>query len=179
MAEGEAAVFVADVMLKKLARWLRIIGVPTVFAGDFTEDDDEIIKLAMREKGVLLTRDKRLSEKARYYVPVVLLSGVSLEKQLNQLIKERRIGLGGFPSRTLCPRCGAALKVVGREKVKGKVFARVYKAHEKFWLCANRKCGKVYWAGSHWEKIGRTMAKVAKGVKKAAGRKKQFKAARA
>ena len=163
--------FVADVMLKKLARWLRIIGVPTVFAGDFTEDDDEIIKLAMAKKAVLLTRDKALAKKAGDYVPVVLLSSTVFEKQLLQLVKEKRIQLAGFESRTLCPQCGSKLRVVDREKVKEKVFPRVYKAHEKFWLCSDTKCGKIYWEGSHWRKIGGTVEKVArlvKGVKKAA-----------
>jgi hypothetical protein len=167
--------FVADVMLKKLARWLRIIGVPTVFAGDYTEDDDEIIKLAMAKEAVLLTRDKALARKAGDYVPVVLLSSTVFEKQLLQLAKEKRIQLAGFESRTLCPQCGNELRVVGREKVRGKVFPRVYAAHEKFWLCSDTKCGKIYWTGSHWLKIGGTVEKVAgllKGVKKAAGRKK-------
>jgi len=157
--------FLADVMLKKLARWLRILGVPTLYAGDYSEDDDEIIKLAMRKKAVLLTLDKKLFEKARDYVSAAILSSTRLERQLVQLAKEYCLDFGAFPARTICPHCNGAIKEVQKERVKKKVFAAVYRRHEKFWLCQNRKCGKVYWEGSHWKKIKETAARVARAAK--------------
>ncbi len=158
--------FLADVMLKKLARWLRIVGAPTIYAGDYTEDDDEIIKLAMARKAVLLTLDKKMFEKARDYVPAVFFPTTRLEKQLSKLIKQYSIPVEDFPSRTICPQCNSALRQVPRERVKGKVFPKLYKLHKKFWACTNKRCGKIYWEGSHWEKIEKTVARVIEGTGK-------------
>lgn len=30
--------------------------------------------------------------------------------------------------------------------------------HDKFWLC--KKCGKVFWQGSHWERINENVEKI-------------------
>ncbi|MCX6767251.1 MAG: hypothetical protein NTY90_00770, partial [Candidatus Micrarchaeota archaeon] len=61
----------------------------------------------------------------------------------------------------------------------GKVFPALYKRHEKFWMCSSKKCGKIYWAGSHWEKIRELAERVSKRAKRAergpaGGRKKRF-----
>ena len=77
--------FLADLMLKKLARWLRVLGVSTLYAGDFRiREDDELIKLALKKKAVLLTRDEKLFNKARDYTQVLLIKSIYLSKQLKQ-----------------------------------------------------------------------------------------------
>lgn len=55
--------FVADVMLKKLARWLRILGVEVLYPTSV--DDDEIIKLAKEKGKTILTMDEELCQRAR------------------------------------------------------------------------------------------------------------------
>jgi len=45
--------FVADVMVGKLARWLRVLGFDVVYSNVL--DDDEIIRLAKSESRVILT----------------------------------------------------------------------------------------------------------------------------
>jgi hypothetical protein len=159
-------VFVADLMLKKLARWLRILGFETIYAGDYAEDDDAIIRLAMKKSGaVLLTSDREMHAKAKDWVKTVLVEERDVASQLAGVIKAsglRRLKLGDFPSRTICPQCGSKLKQVSRNAVEGRVFPRVLKGHRVFWACANKECGKVYWMGTHWKKI----TKVAHAVEK-------------
>ena len=152
--------FLADLMLKKLARWLRVLGVSTLYAGDFRiREDDELIKLALKKKAVLLTRDEKLFNKARDYAQVLLIKSIYLSKQLKQVLKEFKIKTN-FPEKTLCPQCNSRLKQVGKKVVKQKVFPAVYKAHSIFWVCINKQCGKVYWQGSHWKKIETVINKI-------------------
>ena len=54
--------FVADAMLGKLARWLRIIGQDVIYSVQFS--DSELLKLAKTEERVLLTRDFELYKRA-------------------------------------------------------------------------------------------------------------------
>ncbi|RLC68921.1 MAG: twitching motility protein PilT, partial [Chloroflexi bacterium] len=50
--------FIADVNVGRLAKWLRILGYDTLFQRDL--DDDELIRIAVREGRVLLTKDTRI-----------------------------------------------------------------------------------------------------------------------
>ncbi|MDI7277663.1 MAG: Mut7-C RNAse domain-containing protein, partial [Anaerolineae bacterium] len=47
--------FVADAMLGRLARWLRILGYDTLY--DPRWHDDELVRLARAQGRILLTRD--------------------------------------------------------------------------------------------------------------------------
>ena len=50
--------FVADVMLGRLAKWLRLAGFDVLYSNRFS--DDELIEISNRERRVLLSRDTRL-----------------------------------------------------------------------------------------------------------------------
>src|SRR5947199_7957588 len=49
--------FVADVMLGRLAKWLRIAGFDVLYSNRFA--DDELVSLSLRERRILLSRDTR------------------------------------------------------------------------------------------------------------------------
>jgi len=51
--------FIADVMVGKLARWLRVLEFDVAYSNQY--DDDEIIRRANADHGVILTRDTRLA----------------------------------------------------------------------------------------------------------------------
>ncbi len=149
--------FVADVMLKNIARWMRIFGVEVIYPE--TEDDDEILKLAEMENAVLLTMDIPLWRKcAKRGMECFLVPEGSAETQLVSIFKEFNIGIGEFESKTLCPKCNGKLKAVEKGQVKEKIPEKSFERHDKFWEC--KKCGKVYWEGSHWKKIGEMAEKI-------------------
>ncbi len=54
--------FIADVMVGKLARWLRVLGLDVSYSNNY--EDDEIIDIAESEDRVILTRDTGLAETA-------------------------------------------------------------------------------------------------------------------
>src|SRR5208283_689191 len=53
--------FVADVMLGSLARWLRILGFDTIYFRVI--DDNELIKIALQQERILLTRDTGIARR--------------------------------------------------------------------------------------------------------------------
>jgi hypothetical protein len=149
--------FVADIMLKKLARWLRILGVEVLYPPSV--DDDEIIKLAKEKSKTVLTMDEELCQRARKHgVSAFLVPKKRIEEQIAIIVDRFHIKIADFPSKTLCPVCNGELKQTKRKEVEGKVLEAVLKKHDKFWLC--KKCGKVFWEGSHWERINESVERI-------------------
>lgn len=149
--------FVADAMLKKLARWLRILGFEAIYPDDIA--DSRVMAVAKQKRAVLLTQDVELCGRAaRHGIGCYLVPRVSTERQIALIARLYALPIADFPSRTLCPKCNGALKEVGKTQVRGKIYPQVYAKHRKFWTCA--RCGKVYWRGTHWEKIKKAVLRI-------------------
>lgn len=139
-----------DEMLKRTAKWLRIFGIDSAY---FKGEDRDLIKKAIEEKRILITRDEKLSLRCRKHnLKCILLNSNKLEDQLRQIVKELNLAIP-FPEKTRCPSCNTPLELVPKEKVKELVPAAVLRRHERFWLC--KECNKAYWEGSHWKNITR------------------------
>ncbi len=153
--------FIADVMLGKTARWLRIMGQRVLEPEN--EADEKILEQARRAGAVLLTSDVRLADhSAKHKVRALLIPRkLELDQQLALVAKAFRLRLSNFPSETICPTCNGPLKLVKKNEVKELVHPNVYARHGKFWRCFG-KCRRVYWAGSHWRKIGERVRRVRK-----------------
>lgn len=149
--EGEPR-FCADAMLGRLARWLRILGYDTTFWPD--APDELIVRHALDEDRVLLTRDRALPEEWRIQ-NVVVLRAESTSEQLRELARVVPLD----PDRPLfqrCPRCNGVARPADPESVRGRVPARILADHGDFTRCSD--CGRVYWQGSHTRRIRETLA---------------------
>jgi uncharacterized protein with PIN domain len=142
--------FVADGMLGKLARWLRILGYDVTYYTNL--DDFELEKIASKEQRTLLTKDLQLYRHAiaegldAYYV-----EGLVESERLAELVPRYGISLALDIERSRCPKCNGRIQSVSKENVAEKVEPNTFKHYEDFWQCQN--CGQVYWQGSHWIKI--------------------------
>ena len=141
--------FIADMMLGRLARWLRLYGHDTLYG---IKDDDEIIRVALREGRIILTKDVALARRAeRLGARVFLLRSNSLEGQVREL-KELGVEFGElFPSKARCPKCNGPIKPVSKREVKGRVPSKVYESYDEFYVC--QKCGQIYWPGKQWREM--------------------------
>ncbi|NJE04890.1 hypothetical protein E3E36_01735 [Thermococcus sp. M36] len=141
--------FIADMMLGRLARWLRLYGYDTLYG---VEDDDEILRMAGAEGRVILTRDATLAERARRLgIGVVLLESNSFEEQVEEL---RHFGVEFkelFPANARCPKCNGLIRHASKEEVKGKVPPSVYERYGEFYVCTD--CGQIYWPGRQWREM--------------------------
>ncbi len=80
---AERLKFMADSMLGRLARWLRILGYDVVYETSISDDD--LIAKALRENRIILTMDRELAdrESARN---VLLLKSYDYKEQLKNVI---------------------------------------------------------------------------------------------
>jgi len=149
--------FLADAMLHRLCKWLRLLGHYCEYATS-DKKDDEVIRLASRKKLVLLTRDEELAHRAGDYCRTLLLKSNDFREQAKAVFKAMHLKPRTTPSRTICPECNSRLRKVAKAGVEGRVWPHVFKHRRDFWEC--RGCGRIYWKGSHWTGIKKTLGKI-------------------
>lgn len=139
--------FLCDVMLGRLARWLRTLGFNAAY--DRAADDPALLRRARRERRILVTRDTRLAT-ARHGPRVVLLHANDTTGQLRELIAA--VGVPRHPGLlTRCIVCNTRLRTANVDQVEERVPAYVRSVQRHFRACPG--CGRVYWAGTHRQGI--------------------------
>jgi len=142
-----APVFVADEMLGDIAKWLRIMGYDVKYRRG--RSDHSLIEIA-RGGAILLTSDKDLHSRAtRKGLVSVLVTGETIVDKLVTILG--RFGLRPDLDNTRCTVCGGTLRLTENDKT-GRTT----------WSCES--CGKVYWKGSHWRNIAKTIESVERGL---------------
>lgn len=140
--------FIADAMLGKLARWLRLLGYDTLYS---QEEDAAIAQQARATGRILLTRDRGLA--ARRGLQVILVTSTTLEEQLAQI----NAAVGTPPAAPRCMACNAPLERISPEVARPHVPAYVAQTQSDFQQCP--KCGTILWPGTHWQGICRQLAR--------------------
>lgn len=135
--------FLADWMLGKLARGLRILGYDAAYA---RVDDAELVAMAAAEGRILLTRDRRLVER-RECASYLLIESDDPREQLRRVLEELEVDPASRPALTRCLECNEALVEMSRNAACGKVPLFVHENHRRFAWC--RDCGRIYWRGTH------------------------------
>ncbi|HYM40742.1 MAG TPA: Mut7-C RNAse domain-containing protein [Thermoplasmata archaeon] len=133
-----------DHMLGTLAKWLRFMGYDTAYPGPL--NDTELLVLAEREDRILLTRDKELASRSP---DAIRVRSDDLEEQIREVAT--RLGLGLVDPLSRCSLCNTVLVEARADEVGDRVPDGVRARHDKFWRCPS--CGKVYWQGSHWDRM--------------------------
>jgi len=139
--------FIADCMLGKLAKWLRILGYDTLYYRAI--DDDTLMEMARRTHRVLLTRDEEVFQKFEGLNKMFIRSDY-LSDQLRQVIEERKLIVGDrLFSR--CILCNTELIQVNKAEVRDLVPEYVFNTQRYFSFC--QQCKKIYWKGTHRTKM--------------------------
>lgn len=155
--------FVADGMLGKLTRWLRMLGHNVKYSNKL--DDAQLMAIAKKERRILLTRDLELYQQATAKgINSFYLEGTNEAERLAQLAKRYKISLDIDLEVSRCPKCNTRVKTIPKENVKGKVEETTFKFYDRFWQCP--KCGQVYWQGAHWTRIRKTLEEAKKILEK-------------
>ena len=152
-AAAEEKCFLLDVMLGKLAVYLRVCGYDTVYALDREiEADEEIAALADREARLLLTRDIELADRVD---TALCLRSRDVTEQLAELT-DAGIDLEIAPEPTRCGRCNGKLLAIS-PKTETPEYAPD-STEIDCWRC--RSCGQLFWKGSHYDRMKETLENV-------------------
>lgn len=141
--KNETPKFIADCHLGKLAKYLRLMGVDTLFFPHI--EDNKLITIANEENRIILTRDRLLSQ--RKNAPVLFLEPTDTKAQLKTLIdyynlKEHT----ALFSR--CIVCNTPLQVIDKKKIIDSLPEKVKKHFDFFEYCPT--CDRIYWQGDHY-----------------------------
>jgi uncharacterized protein with PIN domain len=148
------ACFIADRMVERLGRWLRLLGEDVAPAPPTADAAFE----AAGEGRVVLTRDTRL--RARLALagrPYLFIEHDRIEDQLRQV--DAAFGLGGNRPLTRCSRCNAELTFHAPAALHGAVWPHVERTQETLGQCPT--CGRIYWKATH---LGRMAAFVQRAL---------------
>jgi hypothetical protein len=139
--------FVADGHLGKLVRNLRLLGFDVAYAGQAT--DAELVAISANEERALLTRDRPLLMHAAVrdgYYP----RSQDPDEQTSEVLKRFQLRRTIAPF-TRCLNCNGLLAAVPKPEIFEQLepLTRIY--YDSFRRCD--KCGRIYWSGSHFDKI--------------------------
>ncbi len=147
--------FVADGMLGKLTRWLRMLGYDIKYSSFL--DDKQLIQIAKTEHRILLTRDIELYQQCMTQgVTVFVVEGTTKAEKLTNLAKRFNLNLEIDVTISRCPKCNTKIKPILKDQVVSKVPKRTLSNYDKFWACSS--CEQIYWQGAHWKRIKKTLS---------------------
>jgi hypothetical protein len=144
--------FIADCMLGKLAKELRMLGYDTIYYRG--EDAHQMIQLARQEGRVILTRNTVLIPK-RPEDRIIRVMEDNPLLQLRELIQKRYISLNEENFFSRCLLCNVLIDEIPKEEVAGKVPDFIFYQQKTFYRCP--QCGRIYWQGTHQGNMQKTI----------------------
>ena len=140
--------FACDVMLGRLARWLRMSGHDVFYSRDI--DRSSLLRVAREEGRTVITRAGNYRELSDI-PPYLIVSGDGLDEQLMQVYRAwpDLDPFAAFLSR--CALCNAPLEEIDKEKYKDRIPTKALLIDGTFRRCPD--CDKILWPGTHVTRI--------------------------
>ncbi len=160
--------FLADAMLGKLARFLRIFGYDTIYAGDLIEyfnvdpvPDSKLKQYAEKHDRIVITKDlpfyQKIKEKS------IFLEGKGVYNYLDQLQAKLKLSYKFNIQNARCSTCNSPLQeVTDKILIKNSVKRETFLTYNEFFQCVNPTCRKVFWDGPHIADINRKIQNMTK-----------------
>lgn len=146
--------FVADAHLGRLAAYLRMLGFDTLYRRDY--EDEELAQISVREKRILLTRDRGL------LMRTVITWGYCLRatdpsRQLAEVVRHFDLTPSISPFRR-CMHCNSVLQKTNKEAISDRLLPQTREHFHEFFSCP--ECHRIYWKGSHYRRMTRLIESV-------------------
>lgn len=149
--------FMVDVMLGRLARWLRVIGYDASYREGI--EDSDLVRLAIDEGRILLTRDRALP--TEWWIDnYLLIDSTKPMEQLRQVVNYYELP---WQERLFsrCTVCNKPLDMLSRDRAAGRVPEKVFENAGRFAGCP--VCERVYWEGSHVDRMRQRLDEALRG----------------
>lgn len=144
--------FVLDVHLRKLARRLRLMGFDVDYHPD--RDDDALADIAEREERILLSRDRQLMMR-RKVSRGLYVRNTDPALQVTEVLERLDLWELCRPF-SRCIECNEKIEELEPEKPGSAEFMELIPPGVRSWCTEYyrcRGCGRIYWKGSHYEKL--------------------------
>jgi len=142
--------FLLDRMLGQTAKWLRLMGIDAEYPEEDIPDE-ELLEKAREDDRVLVTRDKELGDKEGAF----LVSKRPPQELIKIILENYEVDIDPM---TRCSKCNSKVEEIEKDEVEGEVPDGIFERKEKFWRC--KGCGQIYWKGSHWLEILKTIDEI-------------------
>lgn len=150
--------FVADAMLGRLAKWMRILGYDVEYSPEIS--DEELIDRARHGGRLILTRDTLLVKRRGVRENSLFITSDHYDEQLKQVV-------GMYPPGesevrySRCLLCNVPLLSMGKGEARGRVPPYVYETQRLFSRCPS--CGRLYWRATHVERMEEDIRRMSPG----------------
>ena len=145
--------FIADVHLGKLAGILRLLGFDTAYQNAYSLND--LIRISSEERRILLSRNAALVRKEG--LNCFILTDENPLVQTKQVIRGFHLEKSLFPF-SRCISCNGVLEPTDKNHVEAALQPNTKKYFNEFWQCS--QCKRVYWKGSHYERMLKTIENI-------------------
>ena len=135
-------IFICDVMLGKLAKYLRILGLNTIYIRNNTMLED------YKKQGdfsCLLTKRKKITG----YKKCIFIKSDTAKRQLEEIRYLISPFINSEKVLTRCIVCNVELIKTEKADIEQYIPEFVFHHYEAFKVCPS--CKKIYWKGSHAE----------------------------
>ncbi len=143
--------FAVDRMLGRLCKWLRIMGFDAAYV---SVDSRKQLEGFGEDGRIVLTRNQRW----RNMEGVLFITDDHPMEQVKQVITALGIEEDNLSPLRICIRCNGSLQEVWRDQILGRVPEHIYRTMKTFHMCS--KCQKVYWRGSHSQRMTRRLEQI-------------------
>ncbi len=153
--------FFADAHLGRLARHLRLLGFDTRYEN--TIDDAELVRLALAEQRIILSRDRALLMRREVTHGCHIRENEPMRQLLHVI---RRCDLvGACRPFTRCIECNQEIIAVDKQAVQDQLEPSTVADFDSFWQCTG--CERIYWKGSHYDRLHRLVSEILARAKQA------------
>ena len=124
-------------------------------------DDGDMIRQALAEDRVILTRDTEIMERRvvrNGRLKAILIESEVPDIQMHQVLDSFDLK-SHFRPFTLCLECNESLVEKAREDVENRVPKYVFRKHNQYMECP--ACRRIYWRGTHWEAMIKKLEELA------------------
>jgi len=141
--------FIADAMLGKLSKWLKILGFDTLYYRN--KEDDKLLELALKENRQILTRKTILKGRKDIKHQLLFIIDNDPLKQLKEVIEHYKLTIDSHIVFTRCLICNQKLEALPADLAKDRVPEYVANTEKAFFICPH--CKKIFWRGTHYKNM--------------------------
>ena len=152
--------FLVGGSLGRLARFLRIMGYDTLY--DEKNEERVLVKHSMAEGRIILTKaqDIAMNSLDKSAGIIKFSSKVTNIKTQLALLCKCGVILKRPQTNYRCTDCNSELKFLEKEEIeklslKKMIPPQSWETYNRFYYC--KQCNKMYWIGTHWQKIELTI----------------------